>query len=854
MVTTPLDMKYAYKRGRSLERRKSINESARIPDLSGNMSDDFYRYKVEAFTRDCVDYKDAIDLLETLYTNNKFDLLESSTQRIMNDVIPCVESEKLPDCISYIESKDIGNINRDRLIETAKMYKSIDRIVKNHKNLTKRFNMNFKGKSDKEKCYRVCEMVNTYKSSPNVKFNICLEELTYLGYINDDKISDKSIVENVSKYFLMMDNNMDDDIVNYRDSIKSSKVLNEGADSNVKFLMEFAFDPYVMEKPEYKATNWRGTINEWLLDSDKDISTLAELARQNLDNIYALNTILEYVDDYCRINESDFDPMTIFSEINTSVSGTAAHNIINVIKENKIKDASDLVDNMTTIWEAEVNDEVYADGTTKPETFTSDEIDKFQLQNMIDDAQTVGEFLDQLEKSSMKESPLKIDRVISASDKDLNESNIIDHTDADGYITMKIRSYIYEGRIENIYDMLESTRSCINNILYNSKSKMYYNISENHFDIYLRSKYKLVLSEAQEFSRGFVNSDKQIICDIHNKVDAYDGLMESSIGVITSVLENTSYAATVTVPEASLVFEMMAPYLSKDTVNEFLELCRSEANPHYDFIKRNLSSYTEETIDPYTDHESVFRLVLQTMSLNEGVASNIKSAVGDLTKPIGNKNKKVNDKSSDSKNDSKMEDDQKPSSDDKSRNDDRGADSKRAINSINDARLVWQGIKSKMKGASAKEQEMSRDLDMEFNHLLRTMKATYGTDHREEIITGEVNHSISKIIKIGIALAGIGAITSNFVIPIIGAVAIFARSKYLTLKEKKLILDEIDIELQVIEREISRAEQSGSTKKYRQLLTIQKNMQRRRQEIYYDLARKGNRIPMASTKGLRERE
>ena len=143
---------------------------------------------------------------------------------------------------------------------------------------------------------------------------------------------------------------------------------------------------------------------------------------------------------------------------------------------------------------------------------------------------------------------------------------------------------------------------------------------------------------------------------------------------------------------------------------------------------------------------------------------------------------------------------------------------------------------------------------MEFNHLLRTMKATYGTDHREEIITGEVNHSIAKIIKIGIALAGIGAVTSNFVIPIIGAVAIFARSKYLTLKEKKLILDEIDIELQVIEREISRAEQSGSTKKYRQLLTIQKNMQRRRQEIYYDLARKGNRIPMASTKGLRERE
>ena len=74
------------------------------------------------------------------------------------------------------------------------------------------------------------------------------------------------------------------------------------------------------------------------------------------------------------------------------------------------------------------------------------------------------------------------------------------------------------------------------------------------------------------------------------------------------------------------------------------------------------------------------------------------------------------------------------------------------------------------------------------------------------------------------------------------------------VKEKKLIIDEIDVELQVLEREIQRAEQSGSTKKYRQLLTIQKNIQRRRQEIYYSLAKKGRRIPMQSTQGLRGRE
>ena len=149
---------------------------------------------------------------------------------------------------------------------------------------------------------------------------------------------------------------------------------------------------------------------------------------------------------------------------------------------------------------------------------------------------------------------------------------------------------------------------------------------------------------------------------------------------------------------------------------------------------------------------------------------------------------------------------------------------------------------------------MSRDLDIEFNHLLKTVKMLYTTDHREEIITGEVNHSISKIIKIGIGLAGAGLAAHTVVVPAVGAIALFALSKHASHKEKKMILDEIDIELQVLDREISRAESSGSTKKYRQLLTIQKNLQRKRQEIYYGIAKSGHRIPMQSTVGLRDRE
>lgn len=845
MVTTPLDLKYIYKRGRGLERRKSVNESARIPDLSGHMSEDFYRRKVETFARDCISYKDALNLLETLYQSNRFDLLESCTQKVINDVIPTVESAELPNCTSCIDSADIGDINRDRLIEAAKLYKSIDRITKNHRNLSKRFEMNLNGKSDKEKCYKICEMVCTYNLSKFIKFNIALEETAYLGYMNGNRMPDKVMVEHVSDYFLMMDDNSQSDIDHYRDAVKDSKIISEGADVNAKYLT------CGVKKSSY----WKDRLNEWKIDPNKKIDTLVELARENFGNINVLNTIMECISDFTAINQIEFDTMSIFNESSIAVSGTDAYNIMKVIEENNnITDVDDVVETMRTIWEAELNDEVYDNGTKKPETFTSDEIDKFKLHNMITDAQNVGEFLNQLEKTSMKESPLNIGRIVSAADDmDLNESTIVDHVDTNGYLTMKLRSYVFEGTIDDIHNLLESSINCINNMLYNSNSVAYYNILENRFDISIRSRYKIILSEAQEEVRGFSRSDKDLICQIHECAEALDSMLESNIGLITDRLLDESYAANITAQEAGLVFDILAPYLTEDVKTEFLELCRTEANPYYDYIKRAIAPIKMESteFDPNIDYTNLFEFSWDIMninersSLNEGVASNIKKAVGDVAKPFAKKNDKVEHNVSEAK-----DDPGKPTGDEKGREE----TSKRAINSINDAKLAWQGVKSKMKGASAKEQEMCRDLDMEFNHLLRTLKSTYGTDHREEIITGEVNHSISKIIKIGIALAGVGVAAHTAVIPIIGAVALFARSKYTTLKEKKLIIDEIDIELQVLEREIQRAEQSGSTKKYRQLLTIQKNIQRRRQEIYYDLAKKGQRVPMQSTRGLRTRE
>ena len=135
---------------------------------------------------------------------------------------------------------------------------------------------------------------------------------------------------------------------------------------------------------------------------------------------------------------------------------------------------------------------------------------------------------------------------------------------------------------------------------------------------------------------------------------------------------------------------------------------------------------------------------------------------------------------------------------------------------------------------SAKEQEMCRDLDMEFNNVLRNAKNYIDSpgDKRAELITGQVNHSISKTLKIGLGLAAVGAAAGSYVLPILGAIGLYAKSKHLSDKEKIKLVDEIDVELKVLDGEISKAENGDSPDKYRQLLLLKKQFQRKRQEIH----------------------
>lgn len=170
---------------------------------------------------------------------------------------------------------------------------------------------------------------------------------------------------------------------------------------------------------------------------------------------------------------------------------------------------------------------------------------------------------------------------------------------------------------------------------------------------------------------------------------------------------------------------------------------------------------------------------------------------------------------------------------------------------INSLKLSLEGLKAKFKDMNQKQKELTKQVDNASKMFVKGMKDALISDRREAIIKGSVIPSFSKCIKISILLIGSGFIAGNIAVPVIGAIGGFAASKRLTKKERLLLLDEIETELQVLEKEISLAESNNQMNKYRALLRTKKDLQRQYQRIRYNI-RVGKDILPGSTVGVKK--
>ena len=168
--------------------------------------------------------------------------------------------------------------------------------------------------------------------------------------------------------------------------------------------------------------------------------------------------------------------------------------------------------------------------------------------------------------------------------------------------------------------------------------------------------------------------------------------------------------------------------------------------------------------------------------------------------------------------------------------------------SLNTVKLALQNAKAKLKDLSTKEKSMWQAVDAQGSGFIKSIEKALTSDRREAIIKGNIIPSFSKCIKGAIALAGVGLLFGPMgaIITALGGLGV---SKMLNAREKKLIYDEIDTELKVVEKQLEIAQNDGDMNQYRFLLNYQKKLTREAQRIRYGLKVQGRDIPAAVLPG-----
>lgn len=166
---------------------------------------------------------------------------------------------------------------------------------------------------------------------------------------------------------------------------------------------------------------------------------------------------------------------------------------------------------------------------------------------------------------------------------------------------------------------------------------------------------------------------------------------------------------------------------------------------------------------------------------------------------------------------------------------------------LNTLKMATINFRKKFRDISGKEKEFWRNIDIATVNLTKGIQQALVSNRREAIIKGSIIPSFSKCIKYLMAIAGAGMIGSfsgvGIVSAAITAVGIFGASKALNERERRLIYDEIDTELQVLEKQIQIAENEGDMNQYRFLLNYQKKLIREKQRIKYGIRMSGRTIP-----------
>lgn len=149
----------------------------------------------------------------------------------------------------------------------------------------------------------------------------------------------------------------------------------------------------------------------------------------------------------------------------------------------------------------------------------------------------------------------------------------------------------------------------------------------------------------------------------------------------------------------------------------------------------------------------------------------------------------------------------------------------------NTFKLAAINIKDKITNLSDKAKREAKDLNSIANRLKTKIEAAITNANREAVIRGSILPQFSTLIGMIVTSAVAIALKVHIGIIVIGWVGVLACRKGMAEKERALILDEIEAEIEVTDKQIAIAEREEDFDKYKSLLVLSKKLKREAQRI-----------------------
>lgn len=823
-----------------------INESADFQLLEyfvnqiSKTTGDSEKYSISVLN--AIDNSDNPDeVKDTLYKKMSKNALTKLNPEFIKDI------DKHKSEHSFMSSDVVRNKVSDLMI--------IDRILKNDESLSKRFNIDKvitnNSKGDVEDLIKeLCTLIDTYQLSNEAKFNVALENITYSMSKNHVNVSDSTIMNTITEYFIESNPILTDrDINGLYKVLENNRIIDNSDSIYIDYIREFSSDNYYKKK-----------INKLSSSSDSEdvkkfILSVLKIKNERQASIY-INKAIKAVYKSNKSDMTNKDIKNIMTSIymiplignvsrafvNTEINlNKTKYNYMTMIEDEEfielMKDALDDEDDL--MLNARVCEHVVVDKEEEPSIY-------FIESEHMADSNDIKDILNKF-KTEQEKSVGKFKSVLSRIYRKSPE-NIIDETPSIlsivrvvfilGTFTIPVVGPIV-GVVSYFIDHMISTKINENQVkklitsLKNEKKLVEEKIEKNDehksdLQQYLKCLDKCI-DKCKDYQSRLTDEVDDDDTDDSDDLDFGDDLdfefestrLVAMSGMMTTIME--TYADN---NFKKVITECIPSELIKEDTTLYREYI-SLVNQTGIYDISNIGAYLKENVE-MTVMEATAALYVNTNTIetdNEDERLIYQYEAVNALRGIYDEYITYNTIH-------------------ESDNDDKKKKSG-GIN-LNTLKLAIQSFKGKVKDLSTKEKAMWRSLDATMSGFMNSIQKSLTSDRREAIIKGSIIPSFSKCLKTAFVVG-----TATFINPIFGlitAMGIYGTSKKLNNKERQLIYDEIDTELKIVEKEIQLADNDGDMKKYRFMLQYQKKLLREKQRIKYGLKVQGRNIPDANYK------